>query len=88
MEYHHLLVKARKFLGAVTAIENYELEKYSILSEILDEETILNVPKKKIKLIKEEPEKIKTKTKTKIVFPTMKENETEKEYRQRCFELL
>ena len=26
MEYHHLLVKARKFLGAVTAIENYELE--------------------------------------------------------------
>jgi hypothetical protein len=26
VEYHHLLVKARKFLGAVTAIENYELE--------------------------------------------------------------
>ena len=26
VEYHHLLVKARKFHGAVTAIENYELE--------------------------------------------------------------
>ena len=26
VEYHHLLVKARKFLGAVTAIENYEIE--------------------------------------------------------------
>ena len=29
VEYHHLLVKARKFLGAVTAIENYELETAS-----------------------------------------------------------
>ena len=29
VEYHHLLVKARKFLGAVTAIENYELETSS-----------------------------------------------------------
>ena len=29
MEYHHLLVKARKFLGAVTAIENYEIENAS-----------------------------------------------------------
>jgi hypothetical protein len=29
VEYHHLLVKARKFLGAVTAIENFEIEHVS-----------------------------------------------------------
>jgi len=69
-----------------TVFEKYEFEKPSILGEILDEETISNVPmiKKKVKVMKEKVKKEKTKT----VIPEWRENETEQEYRQRYFEKL
>ena len=68
-----------------TVFEKYE--PHNILSDILDEETISNVPMIKQKTTKKEPIK-KIKTKSKIVVPSIKENETEQQYRDRCFALL